>query len=86
MSRSRVETRLDAPTDAERQSCGIRLCQYCGTPYEAKRPEQRFCKTKCRTAAWNDAHPRVFIGAVKLEGKPTAEQLESAGFKVRKGR
>lgn len=60
-------------------------CDYCQTRYTPTRAKQRFCSPKCRQSSWEQSHPRVDIGAVKLEGKPTAAHLEASGIPVRRG-
>ena len=60
-----------------------RLCDDCRQSYKPKTRWQRFCSDTCRSASWEQGHPRVAIGAVKLEGKPTAAQLQAAGIRVR---
>jgi hypothetical protein len=60
------------------------LCEQCGEPYAPKLTWHKFCTPKCQSLNWNVRHPRINLGGVKLEGKPTVEQLEAAGYKVRR--
>ena len=38
----------------------LKLCEYCGTPFQPKRATKRFCKNECRLAAWGATHARIF--------------------------
>lgn len=80
---------LPADNALATQDEGKPLCQWCSAPYSQKRPWQRFCSESCRSESWQTTHPRISIGAIKLQKgdkKPTAEQLEAAGFKVRRAK
>lgn len=80
MSRPDVTCNALSTQDATRP-----LCEGCDKPYTRKRSWQTFCSPECRVRTWTELNPRVRVG-VRLGFKPTAEQLESAGFKVRKSR
>lgn len=82
--RTHVATRVNARRAPNSEALKQRLCEQCGEPYAPKKPTQRFCTTRCRSANWGQFHPRVAIGPVKLEGKPTAEQLAAAGISIRR--
>src|SRR6185503_14935352 len=38
----------------------LKICEYCGTPFQAERATKRFHTDECRLAAWKQAHPRSF--------------------------
>ncbi|MFB3075956.1 MAG: DUF2116 family Zn-ribbon domain-containing protein, partial [Candidatus Methylomirabilales bacterium] len=40
------------------------LCATCGTPFELKRPEGRFCSDKCRATAWRKRRDHMVVAAL----------------------
>jgi hypothetical protein len=78
-------------TAATRCTEPARPCDHCGQPYVPTKDGQRFCRSLCRSRDWDQRNPRVKVDGrfqrvhvgVKLETRPTVEQLEAAGIRIR---
>lgn len=84
-----VHTRNYEQATADTKPGDVTPCQQCGELYVVKREKQRFCKPLCRVKHWNRSHPRIDLGEFKLQKgdrKPTAQELEAAGYTLPKRR
>ena len=52
-----------------------RLCDVCGTAYQAKRSTSRYCSTRCRTTATRKGTSRTRVAATVVPLRPSADEV-----------
>lgn len=70
MTQTASDTRVNGATATSGPDVKTKACEQCRQPYRPAKPEQRFCKTACRSAFWNAKKASVEDTARLLAAAP----------------